>query len=175
MQPYDAANHLVRYRVPAGLTNSTHLFVWETNRISFQCQTGAYSVAATNLITSYVFTNADAVPQSGDENVHLNLWLILGNPPTDSKEVEVIIQSFNFVPLGTPPRAVLGNLQMPAPSQFKCDLIVQSDYRYEVQTSSNLLLWAHLATFLATNATLNLVDTNPPAVSKRFYRVVTLP
>jgi hypothetical protein len=175
VQPYYLANHLVRYRVPAGLADSTHLFVWETNRVSFQCQTGAYSAAATNLISASVFTNAAAVPQSGDENVHLNLWLILGNPPTDSNEVEVIIQSFNFVPLGTPPRAVLGNLQMPAPSQFKCDLIVQPDYRYEVQTSSNLLLWAHLATFLATNATLNLVDTNPPAVSKRFYRVVTLP
>jgi hypothetical protein len=175
VQPYYLANHLVRYRVPTGLADSTHLFVWETNRVSFQSQTGAYSAAATNLITSYVFTNADAVPQSGDENVHLNLWLILGNPPTDSNEAEVIIQSFNFVPLGTPPRAVLGNLHLPAASQFKCDLIVQPDFRYEVQTSSNLFLWAHLATFLATNATFNLVDTSSPAVSKRFYRVVTQP
>jgi hypothetical protein len=175
VQPYDAANHLVRYRVPAGLADSTHLFVWETNRVSFQCQTGAYSAAATNLISSSVFTNAAAVPQSGDENVHLNLWLFQGNPPTDSNEVEVIIQSFNFVPLGTPPPAVLGNLQLPAASQFKCDLIVQPDFHYEVQTSSNLLLWAHLATFLATNGTLNLVDTSSPAVSTRFYRVVTQP
>jgi hypothetical protein len=175
VQPYYLANHLVRYHVPPGLADSTHLFVWETNRISYQCQTGAYSAAAANLIASYVFTNAADVPQSGDENVHLNLWLINGTPPTDNNEVEVIIQNFNFVPLGTPPRAVLGNPPMPASSQFKCDLTVQPDYRYEVQTSSNLLLWAHLATFLATNATLTLVDTNPPAVSKRFYRVVTQP
>jgi hypothetical protein len=174
VQPYNLANQLVRYRVPPGLADSTHLFVWETNRISWQSQTGAYSAAATNLIASYIFTNAANVPQSGDEVVHLNLWLINGNPPTDNNEVEVIIKSFNFVPLGTPPRAGLGKLQMPAAGQFKCNLTVQPDYRYEVQTSSNLLLWAHLATLLATNTILGFVDTNL-TVSKRFYRVVTQP
>jgi hypothetical protein len=175
VQPYDGASHLVRYRVPAGLTNSTHLFVWETNRVSFQCQTGAYAATAINLISSSVFTNAADVPQSGDECVHLNLWLFQGNPPTDSNEVEVIIKSFNFVPLGTTPHAVMGNLQLPVASQFKCDLNVQPDFRYEVQTSSNLLIWAHLTTLLATDGTFNLVDTNSPAAGTRFYRAVTLP
>jgi hypothetical protein len=175
VQPYYLANQLVRYRVPPGLADSTHLFVWESNRISWQSQTGAYSAAATNLIAAYVFTNATNVPQSGDENVHLNLWLINGNPPTDNNEVEVVIKSFNYVPLGTPPPAVLGNLQMPAVGQFQCDLVVQPDFHYEVQTSSNLLLWVHLATYLAINGTLNLVDTNLPTGSTRFYRVVTQP
>jgi len=175
VQPYNLAKHLVRYRVPSGLADSTHLFVWETNRISWQSQTGAYSAAANNLIASYVFTNAVDVPQSGDEAVHLNLWLVFGNPPGDNNEVEVIIQSFNFVPLGTPPRAGLGKLKMPAAGQFKCDLTVQPDYRYEVQTSSNLLLWAHLATLLATNTLLGFVDTNPPPLGGRFYGVVTQP
>jgi len=175
VQPYDLANHLVRYRVPPGLAASTHLFVWETNRISWQCQTGAYTAAATNLIASYTFTNAMAVPQSGDENVRLNLWLINGNPPTDANEVEVIIQSFNFVPLGTPPRPVLTNLQMSAAGPFQCDLAVQPDFRYEVQTSSNLLAWSHLTTLLATNTTLKIADTNPPRVNQRFYRGVAQP
>ena len=174
VQPYYLANQLVRYRVPLGLADSTHLFVWETNRISWQSQTGAYSAAATNLIAAYVFNNAVDVPQTGDEVVHLNLWLINGNPPTDDNEVEVIIKSFNFVPLGTPPRAGLGKLQMPTAGQFKCDLTVQPDYRYEVQTSSNLLLWTHLTTLLATGTLLGFTDTNLP-VSKRFYRVVTQP
>ncbi|HEX7578114.1 MAG TPA: hypothetical protein VF430_08770, partial [Verrucomicrobiae bacterium] len=175
VQPYDAASHLVRYRVPAGLTNSTHLFVWESNRVSFQCQTGAYAAAADNLISSSVFTNAADVPQSGDECVHLNLWLFQGNPPTDNNEVEVVIKSFSFVPLGTPPRAVLGNISLPVASQFKCDLTVQPDFRYEVQTSSNLLLWEHLTTLLATSGTINLVDTSSPAAGTRFYRAVTQP
>ena len=36
VQPWNLAGHLVRYTVPAGLTNSTHLFTWQTNRIDFQ-------------------------------------------------------------------------------------------------------------------------------------------
>jgi len=175
LQPYYLANQLVRYRVPPGLADSTHLFVWETNRISWQSQTGAYSAAATNLIAAYVFTNAANVPQSGDECVHLNLWLINGSPPTDSNEVEVIIQNFNFVPLGPPPRAVLTNLQLSTASYFQCIFNVQPDYRYEVQTSSNLFLWSHLTTLLATNVSLTFADTNLPAASTRFYRVVALP
>ena len=177
VQPYYLANQLVRYRVPPGLADSTHLFVWETNRISWQAQTGAYSAAATNLIAAYVFTNAANVPQSGDEAVHLNLWLVNGytNSPTDNNEVEVIIKNFNFVPLGTPPRAVLRNLSMAAAGPFKCDFSVQPDFRYEVQTSSNLVAWAHLTTFLAINPVFNFVDSNPPAIRPRFYRAVTQP
>ena len=163
--------------MPPGLADSTHLFVWETNRISWQSQTGAYSAAATNLIAAYVFTNAANVPQSGDEAVHLNLWLINGytNSPTDNNEVEVIVKSFNFVPPGTPPRPVLTNLQMSAAGPFQCDLAVQPDYRYEVQTSTNLLAWTHLTTLLATNTTLKISDTNLPPVSRRCYRSVTQP
>jgi len=175
VQPYYLANQLVRYRVPPGLADSTHLFVWETNRISWQSQTGAYSATATNLIAAYVFTNATNVPQSGDEAVHLNLWLINGAAPTDTNEVEVIVQGFNFVPLGTPPGTVLSNLQMSAAGPFKCDLTVQPDYRYEVQTSTNLLAWSHLTTLLATNTTLKISDTNLPPANKRFYRAVTQP
>ena len=161
--------------MPPGLADSTHLFVWETNRISWQSQSNAYSATATNLIAAYVFNNATNVPQSGDEAVHLNLWLINGSAPTDNNEVEVIIQSFNFVPPGTPPRTVLTNVQMTATGPFKCDFAVQPDYRYEVQTSSNLLAWSHLTTLLATNTTLKIADTNTPSVPKRFYRIVTQP
>ena len=84
VQPCDAPNHLVRYRVPAGLTNSTHFYVWETNRISYQCQTRAYSAAATNLIASRVFTTAAAVPQSGDVSPHsqsICLLITASSPP----------------------------------------------------------------------------------------------
>jgi hypothetical protein len=61
----------------------------------------------------------------------------------------------------------------PAAGQFKCNLNVQPDFLYEVQTSSNLLLWSHLTTYLATTATF--VDTNPATTMARFYRVVTQP
>ena len=115
------------------------------------------------------------MPPSGDENIHLNLWLINGNPPTDNNEVEVIIKSFNFVPLGTLPRVVLTNFQMSAAGSFEGSLAIQPDYRYEVQTSSNLRVWSQFITVLATNRFFKFADTNLPGVRQRFYRVVTPP
>lgn len=63
----------------------------------------------------------------------------------------------------------------PAAGQFKCNLNVQPDFLYEVQTSSNLLLWSHLTTCLATTTATTFVDTNPATTMARFYRVVTQP
>jgi hypothetical protein len=111
VQPWDLFNHLVRYAVPAGLINSTHLFTWETNRVSFQSQRGSYSPApaATSFISAWALTDAGAVPQTGDENVRINLWLINGDPPTDNKEVEFVIKSFQFIPPGPPLPASLAS------------------------------------------------------------------
>src|ERR1017187_6701748 len=38
VQPYNLGGHLARYAVPAGQTNATLLWTWETNRVSFQSQ-----------------------------------------------------------------------------------------------------------------------------------------
>jgi hypothetical protein len=61
-----------------------------------------------------------------------------------------------------------------AASQFHCDLNVQPDFHYAMQTSSNLVQWQQQTSILATNATLNFADTNT-ATRARFYRIVTLP
>jgi hypothetical protein len=174
VQPYNAPNQLVRYRTPAGLAASTHMFVWQTNRINFQSQSNSYSAAGTNLLSSWVFTNAAAVPQSGDEAVHLNLWLQNGNPPSDNNEVEVIVKSFNFVPLGTPPQAALTGARW-ASNQFQCGMTVQPDYRYQVQSSTNLVHWSNVVSLPATTSALSFIDTNATTALPRFYRAVTLP
>lgn len=177
VQPYDAANHLVRYRTPAGQANSTHLFVWRTNRVDYQALRGSYaaSPAATNIIATWAFTNPAAVPRSGDENMRFNLWLFQGSAPTDTNEAEVVVKNFNHVPPEAAPPATLGKFSLPAAGPFQCEWQVRPDYRYEVQTSSNLLHWAGLAAFLATNATVNFTDASPLAAGGRFYRVVTQP
>ena len=139
VQPWDWPGHLVRYAVPAGLTNSTHSFTWETNRIACQALRGSYSPnpAATNMISTWVFNNAADVPQTGDENVRINLWLINGNAPTDKQEVEFVIKSFQFMPLGPPLPALLAQPRLQN-GQFLCDISGQADRRYRVQISTNL-------------------------------------
>jgi hypothetical protein len=177
VQPFDGVNHLVRYQVPAGLADTTHLFIWETNRIRWQAQTNVFSADATNVFSSYTFNNAADIPLSGDENVRLNLWLVNGAPPSDNNEHEVVIKSFNFVPLGPPPSAVLINPKNASGTSavFQTDLKVQPDFHYDIQVSSNLFVWNDLMTVLATSDKLTLLETNSPAGSKGFFRAVTLP
>ncbi len=176
VQPSDAYGHLARFAVPTALTNSTLLFTWETNRVRYQSQRGSYSpnAAPANVISNWNY--ALTTPKTGDENIRFNLWLFQGNAPTDQKEVEVIIKSFEFVPLEAPQPAVLTNVSRPSPAQVQFALNnSQPDRRYQVQASTNCLEWQALCTLLATNTSLGFSDTNSATFDHRFYRAVALP
>jgi hypothetical protein len=82
------------------------------------------------------------------ESIRINLWLNGGTAPANKYEVEVIIKSFQFVPLQRPPGPRLTRL-MPGSAQFAMDS--QPDRRYEFETSSNLFQWQSLGIILATN------------------------
>jgi hypothetical protein len=177
VQPWDWPGHLVRYAVPAGLTNTTHWFTWETNRVSYQSQRGSYSPAPapTNIISAWAFTKVTDVPRTGDENVRLNFWLINGNPPTNSQEAEFVIKSFNFAPPGNPAPAVLSDPQRLPADGFRFVVNGQTDWRYQVQASTNFRDWEDLGILLATNSATGYVETNGGAFGRRFFRTITLP
>lgn len=90
VQPWDTAGNLTRFTQPA-VTRSTHSFKWLADRIIFLSDFGNGDK------WRWVYTGADN-PVPGDENVHLNLWLVKGQPPTNGKGREVIIRRFTFVP-----------------------------------------------------------------------------
>lgn len=72
---------------PRGETNigsTTHLFRWNPSQIYFE------SVG----ILSWNYTGPN-FPKTGGE-LHLNLWLIDGKPPADSKEQELILSNFTY-------------------------------------------------------------------------------
>ena len=91
VQPYDLASHLKRFAAPSTAT-STHRFTWHPGTITWE----SYD-ANGGLVNSYVYSGSD-VPRSGDERVHLNLWLFNGAPPTDALPVDVVVSSFTFAP-----------------------------------------------------------------------------
>ena len=177
VQPWDASGHLVRYAVPAGLTHSTHLFVWEPNRIRFQSLKGGFSptLTATNLIRNWTFTDASAVPQTGDENVRINLWLNNGDPPAGNAEVEVVLRNFEFVPLGSPPPAVLGDPALLPGGGFQFTLLGQPDRRYEIQASADLLDWQPQIVVLATNSRNEVIFPEAATAGWHFLRALTKP
>ena len=173
VQPYSPPGHLVRYAVPAGLTNSTHLFTWQNNRIAFECQRGSYSPvpAASNIVASWAYSLA--VPQTGDENVRINLWLMNGAAPTDNQEAEVVIKSFDFVPLAPASSVTLTNSSRWPDGSFHFSFKAQPDWHYTVQESTHPPLWQDAATFLATNGLVEFFES--AAEAQKFFRALTLP
>jgi len=174
VQPFDSPGHLRRYRVPPPLTNSTHIFQWETNRITFRSLTGHAALPdSTNLFSQWTYTLA--VPPSGDEQVHLNLWLYQGVSPAGGNEVEIVISRFEFVPLAPPQPALFVNAGVADTGQLELTVSGQTDRRYEIQTSTNLTDWRVLETVLATNDVFEVLDPNSSLSSRQFYRAATLP
>jgi hypothetical protein len=90
VQPYDVANHLRRFTQPA-LAVSTHEFTWRAGSVTWRSLDAAGTVLA-----SSTYTGPD-VPRTGDERVHLNLWLFGGRSPTDGAPTEVVVSAFRFV------------------------------------------------------------------------------
>lgn len=175
VQPYIPPGQLVRFAVPPAVTNSTLLFTWSSNQVSFQSMAGSYSPnpAPPNVISNWTYTLE--VPQTGDENAHINLWLMNGAAPTDHREVEVIIKSFTFVPLGQPLPARLEHPRRAAGGQPQFTINTEPDRRYQVQAATDLLDWQALATLLATNTFIDFMDTSAPGLNPRFFRVLALP
>jgi hypothetical protein len=175
VQPWDSVNHLVRYMVPAGLTNTTHLFTWETNRVWFQAQRGPFSPnpASSNVIRTWTYTAF--MPRTGDENVRLNLWLNNGTPPTDNHEVEVIVKSFTFAPLSAPAPAELSNYSLLPDKRIRFEVTTEPDRRYVIQQASDSGVWQDVTSFLATNTWVPFSEPNAPHPTRRLFRAVTLP
>jgi hypothetical protein len=86
---------------PWGLSgaDSTHGFDWQPRRVYFQSFEGhqAFPVPNADAIQSWEYVGS-CIPPEGVGNARINLWLTGGNPPSDGKEVEVIIERFDFLP-----------------------------------------------------------------------------
>ncbi|OYW21777.1 MAG: hypothetical protein B7Z55_05455, partial [Planctomycetales bacterium 12-60-4] len=96
------SSHTFDVRLNGGFT--THRFDWRPNRISFASYHGHTDDDA-NPMATWVFDRKPARSYISTEPmpVLMNLWLHGGRPPTDGKDVEVVIQSFQHRPLKAAP------------------------------------------------------------------------
>lgn len=101
VQPWELPENIYRFDMPTGDSYSTHSFEWKKDSIFFQSVLGHYANPPddSHIIESwnYVGTN---IPQPGNEKTRMVLWLAAGDPPSDSKEVEIVIKEFEFIPSG---------------------------------------------------------------------------
>jgi hypothetical protein len=79
-------------------TYTTHRFTWSPSDVSFQSQHGFADAPNQNVFFSYrtPSTFNTAMP-TRTAPLHINLWAFQGKPPTDGKEVEIIIHDFKYI------------------------------------------------------------------------------
>jgi hypothetical protein len=82
---------------------STHRFLWESDRVTFQSLHG-HRDDDSNEFEHWLYMptggRTDLVPQEPTP-VRLNLWLFNATPPGDGAEVEMVISQFRFTPLAS--------------------------------------------------------------------------
>ena len=93
VQPYYVPANVVRFNVPAGVL--THSFRWEPDRVAFKTVRGSIADGPGS-VAEHVFTSG--VPAPGNESMYLDLF-IFGNAENPlQKDVEVVIEKFEFLP-----------------------------------------------------------------------------
>jgi hypothetical protein len=79
-------------------TESTHVFTWRSDKVSFETIQGNFTVANApdeNVIRTW---QSKVSCDSADAKTVLNLWLYHGLTPSNLQEIEVVITSFEFTP-----------------------------------------------------------------------------
>jgi hypothetical protein len=96
IQPYLHAGNMHRFPTLLQGSLSTHLFDWRKDGVHFHSYQGSPAKPGEQ-IQAWTYSGADN-PPPGAENTRLNLYLMNGSPPSDGKEIEVVVESFTFTP-----------------------------------------------------------------------------
>jgi hypothetical protein len=94
VQPESVAANVSRFAIPAGRV--THSFRWEPGRVSFRTVRRGSTSRSEDLVAERLFTVR--VPTAGAENPHIVLLYDRGSPKPPSKDVEVVVEKFAFLP-----------------------------------------------------------------------------
>lgn len=101
VQPWELPQNIYRFDMRTESSYTTHSFEWKKDSVFFQSVLGHYVTPPddSHMIESWNYTGTN-IPQPGNEKTRIILWLSGGNPPSDSKEVEIVIKKFEFIPPG---------------------------------------------------------------------------
>ncbi len=95
VQPYTLPGHRYRFDAHYGDRESIHTFTWAPDRIDF----ASIARGTGEPVEQRWSFHGDRVPETGAEQVRMNLWLLNGEAPADGRDVEVVVTSFSFEPL----------------------------------------------------------------------------
>jgi hypothetical protein len=93
LQPYYVPANVARFQAPRGTL--THSFRWEPGRALFRTVRGS-APAARPAVAQHEF--AAGVPTPGTERARMNLYYFRYSPVPPQKDVEVVIERFQYLP-----------------------------------------------------------------------------
>ncbi len=86
-------SRMVRFTI-GEVQRLTCSLTWTADRVQWQCWQGTGGPGA-KLLAAWTFTGSQ-IPAASQEKVHMNLWLMRGQPPKNGHSAEVVIESFEF-------------------------------------------------------------------------------
>jgi hypothetical protein len=93
LQPYYVPANVARFAAPPGTL--THSFRWEPGRASFRTTRGRNATSA-EVVSRHEFTSG--IPSPGTERVRMNLYYFRYAPHPPQKDVEVVVERFQYLP-----------------------------------------------------------------------------
>lgn len=93
--PFLQDDNIDRFTFAQNGTHSTHYINWEPSLVTFKSIHGHYPEPpeANYLIREFSYAGGRNPSESEELHMHINLWLVNGQPPSDNQEVEIIITS----------------------------------------------------------------------------------
>jgi len=95
VQPWDRAGNREQFSMTLSGSNTTHYINWNNAAVQFKSIHGHYQEPpdSAHLIHEWSYTG-DGIPAAGEcLQTHINLWLYQGAPPSDGREVEIIVNN----------------------------------------------------------------------------------
>lgn len=91
--PYVQGDNIARFSFNLKGTHSTHSIDWTSSLVTFESIHGHHPEPSDpNLLIRKFSFAGDHIPSEKEMlHMHINLWLIDGQPPSDNKELEIVI------------------------------------------------------------------------------------
>lgn len=102
VQPYTINGNYKTFSLPRKESPTSYAFTWLPDRIEFKAWLDhgpLPSAESSLLIAQWTYTNTENIPKSGQEYLHMNLYLAEGfSSPAGDGKTSVIIRNFEFIP-----------------------------------------------------------------------------